>query len=73
MPTTLIPISTNNCPFNMVQVWKRIANISMNTFLQQIILIGPFFKETCAKNATWRTKGAHAYHLDTLVILYLNQ
>ncbi len=45
----------------------------MNTFPLGIILIGPFFKEICAEDATWRTKGAHAYHLDTLVILYLHQ
>jgi hypothetical protein len=57
----------------MIQVWERIANISMNTFSLQIILIRPIFKEICAENATWRTIGAHAYHLDTLEILYLHQ
>jgi hypothetical protein len=53
----------------MIQVWKRIANTSMNTFPIGIILIGPFSKEICAENATWCTKSAHAYLLDTTLVI----
>jgi hypothetical protein len=44
-------------PICMIEYTKWIVRTLVNTFPLQIILIGPFFKEICAENAKWRTKG----------------
>jgi hypothetical protein len=41
----------------MIEHAKWIGRTSMNTFPAGIILIGPLFKEICAENAKWCTKG----------------